>query len=68
MVDSDKVTVWVVDDSPHHRTLVEYDGTREDIAHDLGYLLIVGGYERKWSIKITRRDGGPLHVVGVAVP
>lgn len=68
MTESDKITVWIVDDTPRHQTLVEFDSTHLDIDRQIDEILRAVEWKAAWSMDIIQRDGSPLHIVVVAVP
>ena len=63
----DKLAVWVVDDTPDHHVLVEFDSTGLDIDRQIEEMLTAVEWQIKWSMAFTLRDRSRLHVVGVAV-
>lgn len=66
MTDSDKITVWIVDDNSHHQTLVEFDSTRVDIDRQIDQILRAVEWEPKWSMDIIQHEGILLHILVVA--
>jgi hypothetical protein len=67
MEGADNVTVWVVDDTPRHPVLIEFDSTQADIDRQLDELLDAVEWQTRWSIDFTLRNGHSLRVVSISV-
>ena len=66
MADSDPIAVWVVDDSEHHQVLDQFVSTREAVDRQIDEVMALCAYQRRWTMDVTRINGGPLRLVGVA--
>jgi hypothetical protein len=68
MTDSDKITVWIVDDHPRHNTLIEFDSAPADVHRQIDEILRAVAWKPTSSMEIIQRDGSLLHILVVAVP
>jgi hypothetical protein len=68
MTDSDKITVWIVDDHPRHNTLIEFDSAPVDMHRQIDEILCAVEWKPTSSMEIIQRDGSLLHILVVAVP
>ena len=67
MADSDPVAVWLVDDSEQHQVLDAFLSTRQAVYQHIEQTVALCAYQHRWTMEVTRINGSPLRIIGVAV-